>query len=690
VSDIFALDLEGQNALKAEAAMNPVELSQADPSFWKGVTKGIGMGVMRGGAETADAMQSFGRLFDAPGTDQDATDELAADIHHSSVDYWTPAPAEVGKAGQVLGGLGEITLPLMAGGGNPALLVGTETNKVGKQLVDQGVDASTATEVAVLQGAATAVGFRLPFLGKTLTSRVLSGAGGNLALNAGTTAAQQQLLKQAGEEKVAEQFDPLNLEARAIDVLTGVAFGSLAHLQLRPSDRAAVATANNAKHFQHDTAPGVPADVAASVAHQDAMELATDQLVRGETVNVGKSGVQDATYVPKPSASPDLPELQDIEQAVRPSTPARDDASIETRFAADIAADPLAAEARYAQLPESQGGKVLNTDTARELSPDYLADRTRSAAVHEPASALIKQIYARKLQEAPAPGERSLVLFTAGGTGAGKSTAIRNALGNLAEVAQIVYDTNMNGVASSIAKIDQALAAGKDVTIAYTYREPIAALREGALPRAMRQEGEFGSGRTVPVKEHLKTHLGARESMERIAAHYAGDPRVQIKVLDNSGAAGSAKPVALSSIPKFEGEAYTRLREEALHTLQTERAAGRISESVYRGFADEGANPRAVSRAVQQSPRAGTGGEPEPQRLGEGADKLDPIVSAAHAALTTSDLRIPTGEIGADGHPVTTSAREMMAKAQADIAQAEHDSKSFEAAVSCFLQGGGA
>ncbi len=277
------------------------------------------------------------------------------------------------------------------------------------------------------------------------------------------------------------------------------------------------------------------------------------------------------------------------------------ESKVERKFGEEISRDVDAAEARYAALEDSKGGKVLNTDTARELSPDYLKDRTKSSAVHEPASALIKYLYAKKLAEQPAPGERPVVLFTAGGTGAGKTSAIKSALGRLADTSQIVFDTNMNGFESSVQKIDQALAAGKQVMIAYTYRDPVVALREGALPRAMRQEAEHGSGRTVPLVEHLRTHIGSRVAIERIAAHYAGDSRVRLQVIDNSGTPEQVKTAKLGSIPKFDAEAYNQLREQAIHTLEAEHAAGRISDAVYQGFAsDTGADLGSQSRGIQQ------------------------------------------------------------------------------------------
>lgn len=283
---------------------------------------------------------------------------------------------------------------------------------------------------------------------------------------------------------------------------------------------------------------------------------------------------------------------------------------IESRFRDYLAANPDEARARYEAHPDTEGGRVLNTDTARELSADYLSDRTRSADVHEPASKFIKERYAEALQQAPKPGQDNTVLFTAGGTGAGKSTGMK-ALGDAAGRAQIVYDTNMNSLASARTKIEQALAAGKDVRIVYTYRDPVEALEKGALTRAMRQEGTFGSGRTVPIEEHLKTHIGALDTMRALAEEYHGDARVDIRAIDNTRGVGRAAAVPLESIGDLD---YNTLHEQAHNALESARLAGParggISESVYRGF--KGAP------AEEPEPRLGAGGRGQPEQEREG------------------------------------------------------------------------
>ena len=110
---------------------------------------------------------------------------------------------------------------------------------------------------------------------------------------------------------LAEQFDPLNLEARMVDVLAGVAFGGIHHLgapaEIDPKIRDAALAALNARHLA-DIAPGRPENLEAVAAHADATELAFEQLLRGDTVDVAPSGVQEADFAPKPQTQmPELP-----------------------------------------------------------------------------------------------------------------------------------------------------------------------------------------------------------------------------------------------------------------------------------------------------------------------------------------------------------------------------------------------
>ena len=385
----------------------------------------------------------------------------------------------------------------------------------------------------------------------------------------------------------------------------------------------------------------------------------------------------DATYGGRILKSPDLPP---------------DQQAVEARFAAWILEDVDRAVREYGAHPETQGGKVLNTDIARDLSRDYNATKdtrsTLSAAVHEPASWLVKEIYRRKLAEAPAAGERAVVTFTAGGTGAGKSSAIEKVpVVNMAvRASQVVYDTNMNTLDTARGRIEQALAAGKDVALVFVARDPVFALTAGALPRAMRQ------GRTVPLSEHAKTHQGAAKVLKQLAKEYEGDSRVAITVVDNTGPNGTQ---AVAKIARVEEIDYTGLEARLRKALEDEYANGRISEVVYRGTV--GGDAAAPGVRAPAGDAAGTGQRPDAENAAPGVQR-DLGGSDGAPAAPADDGGLIDAQVGQilDGAPnaqlvgddaMPRTAAVALAEADTMMARTEKDADAYPAAVACALRG---
>ena len=274
-----------------------------------------------------------------------------------------------------------------------------------------------------------------------------------------------------------------------------------------------------------------------------------------------------ASLVPQPT-------LPQIGQSANP---------IEQSYFERLASDYPGLASEYASLPSTDNGRILNTDDAREMSPEYRMDRTKSADVHEPSSAFVKQMYAERLSKPTPPGMDNTVLFTAGGTGAGKTTGLQEAqkVSQGIRDAEMVYDTNMNSFESADKKIDQALKAGRKVGIVYTYRDPVEAMEGGALKRASRMEAEMGTGRTVPIDEHFKTHMGSREVMDRLQEKYGDDHRFHMMVIDNSRGPGKAAVVSgLDKLPRLD---HNEVRKGLNDALEKAYRSGSISQAIYEG-----------------------------------------------------------------------------------------------------------
>jgi hypothetical protein len=241
--------------------------------------------------------------------------------------------------------------------------------------------------------------------------------------------------------------------------------------------------------------------------------------------------------------------------------------------------------------------------------------------------------------------------------------------------AQIVYDTNMNTLSSAVKKIEQALDAGRRVRILYTLRDPTEAFTQGMLGRATRMEKQQGSGRTVPIDEHAKTHAGSAKVIKQLAERYRDDPRVQVDVIDNRHGPGNARAMAVEDVPDFD---YNQLRETLSPILEAERAAGRVSERVYAGV--KGNDGRGVSGVEPPTP----GGRDQGS---ERSDQADPVTDALLASLD-ENLEIPTGASDADGRLVMARAADLLAEYEAELARAELEGQGVLAAVNCFIQQG--
>lgn len=295
---------------------------------------------------------------------------------------------------------------------------------------------------------------------------------------------------------------------------------------------------------------------------------------------------------------------------------------------------------------KDQYGKVINTDNARELSKDYAPggpdatdEATKEArgkfafAVHEPASALTKEIYSRDLEANQGKGNNT-VLFTAGISGAGKTTAVRSALADLGDY-PIIYDTNMNGFDSSKVKIEQALAKGYNVHVVFVDRDPVEAYKNGVLPRAE------SNGRTVTPETHLNNGK-SYETVPKLHDHYEKDPRVSFQVLDNNNGPGQQTESDIDSIRKKrynEGEVKQSLNQE----LQKQYEEGKISQRVYEASKSPEVGPGAeeVSKpgsrgGLEEGNRGATPGSPE----GNGAsEKIEPNAALKKAVEQTQRVR---------------------------------------------------
>ncbi len=241
----------------------------------------------------------------------------------------------------------------------------------------------------------------------------------------------------------------------------------------------------------------------------------------------------------------------------------------------------------------AQFGSEISTDNAREIvSPEYAAskeNRTRfSAATQKPAGMLSDYLFEQALRN-PDLDRRLIVSMTAGGTGAGKTTAI-HANGDLCQ-SQFVFDSNFGSKRSSVQKIELAKAAGYQVHVIFVHREPLDALIRGVLPRAMSE------GRVVDIDAHARMYRDAAENFGYLVRKYAHDPVVAFTAIDNTGFGRTPMPMP---IEKATGIRYStrELLPKLAEALDKEYAARRISTAVYRASLGATVAPVAGGRPV--------------------------------------------------------------------------------------------
>jgi hypothetical protein len=288
-------------------------------------------------------------------------------------------------------------------------------------------------------------------------------------------------------------------------------------------------------------------------------------------------------------------------------------------------------------------GNLVSADNAKELSPDYAASKeTRalySVAVHEPSRFLAEKVYEELLRRPAREGQEDVAIFTAGGPGAGKTTAIESALGrDLLAKAQVVFDSTMGNGQEARRRIDAARAAGKEAWVVYVHRHPVDAF-SGVLTRALE------TGRVIPIDALVDSHEGARRVVRELRKLYAPDPGFRVHFIDNTRWGEQA---VLTVPGTVEGVEYDRgeVEREARAALERGRLDGWVTDAVYRavgGRAEDGAqrlpgaDRRTVREGAEPGRRGSRSGSPGLARLFEPL----PLAPGAPAALPSHAHVVP-------------------------------------------------
>ena len=212
----------------------------------------------------------------------------------------------------------------------------------------------------------------------------------------------------------------------------------------------------------------------------------------------------------------------------------------------------------YAAMDATDGGRVIDVDRIRELSPEYRADRSRAHEIHAAASRLSQQLFERALAQPVGEGRDTLVVFTAGGSGSGKSTAITRLLGD--GNADITLDGTFSTLHKARVRVRAALDSGRDVEIRYVYRAP-----ENAAQTAIRRA--ISTGRAMLTSVLAENHAESLKTVRAIAEEFKGDKRVSVvAIYNNTNSQDDAHITDLQQIPEVYYDSAKRTFDAAVES----------------------------------------------------------------------------------------------------------------------------
>lgn len=305
------------------ASMQPYDAARdSAPGFFKGSGSALIGGLEQSAAQAVlfagDAAQPYVEAATKPIDEYlktDLTDDYNQWRTHNldTVIGLQPDPQVTGLLGNVLYGAASVVPQYTIGAlgtKNPAggaALVGTLQGYAKKRTLErEGIDSATANEAGLIEGIAQGAGALIPAaMPGSLVRRLTTGAAINTTFGAVQRGATSAILSSNGYKDMAEQYKVLDGSAMITDAVLGATFGGLfgekAKSKVDPlqSDIDLALAGNNVHKLEIEAAPGIPADVATRNAHIDSMNTATEQLLRGDVVDVAGK-LDNSNFVAKP------------------------------------------------------------------------------------------------------------------------------------------------------------------------------------------------------------------------------------------------------------------------------------------------------------------------------------------------------------------------------------------------------
>ena len=231
----------------------------------------------------------------------------------------------------------------------------------------------------------------------------------------------------------------------------------------------------------------------------------------------------------------------------------------------------------YKRHPNSYAGRYVATDLFKETFPAFRDSREArnryNVPVHNAAAVLASEQLRRRLDQAPAPDARNVLLLT-GAPGAGKTTSML-ASGVFPEGHRAVYEGQVARPEIAFQKIEQALQRGYSPTIAVAHATPIDALRN-TLHR-FHHDGRGASVRAIAdIQGALPTTL------QTVRERYSKD-EVSFLIFDNRDRSKPHILVGWNHLSILRSEGHREEIEQTLRDeLERQWRGGLISVEAFR------------------------------------------------------------------------------------------------------------
>lgn len=292
--------------------LQPIKrIPEAAPGATNKLGSAVVDGVMSGGAAVGRAVELAGAVPFIVGEKVTGLNlvqdyfETVDPLYQSADEHWELDP-KTGQLGQVAYGLGRIVLPLMAGGGNPNLMMSGEGAHAAVDAAQKGATTTQAVDAATVTAFTFGLGAKVPAtVGKSALAKVATGAGINVAIGAGYRAEMKAAFD--GNPDLQASIPSVgDTAALSTDAALGAAFGSLAAINARrqkmslPEQDAQAQSGVNA--HADATNPVSNPTPQQRQAHSDALIQAQEQLANGQPVTVNNRSLTSAVRAPAAKA----------------------------------------------------------------------------------------------------------------------------------------------------------------------------------------------------------------------------------------------------------------------------------------------------------------------------------------------------------------------------------------------------